>query len=257
MLKMCVIGLGKQKGADYCHSRGLSNMAVNLEKIGRVFLQKSNLLFSLGLIENGYDETLKILAVPGEEIMEQEPALLEEAKSYLPDIPFGDLDLLVIDEFGKNIAGTGMDCNVIQRFTTNYMNRTAKPFAKRIVTLRLTPESDGNATGFALADISTRRAFECMSFEHTYPNSLTSRVILSSHIPMIMETDFDAIRAGIKTAPDINAESPRVVRIRNTLRLDELEISEALIPEARNKSGLTFYSEPFVWEFDHEGNLMQ
>jgi hypothetical protein len=254
MTKMCVIGLGKQKGADYCHSQGLPNMAANLEKIGRVFIQKSNLLFSLGIIENSYDETLKILAVPKEAIMAREPALLEEAKSYLPGIPFDNLDLLVVDEFGKNIAGSGMDCNIIQRFTTDYMNRSARPFVKRIVTLRLTPESDGNATGFALADISTRRAFESMSFEHTYPNSLTSRVVFSSHIPMIMETDFDAIRAGIKTAPDANKEL-RIVRIRNTLCLDKLEISEALIPEAREKKSLEVSSELFLWRFDKEGNL--
>lgn len=254
MVKMCVIGLGKQHGADYCHLQGMSNMGKNLEKIGRVFEEKSNLLFSLGIIENAYEDTCEILVVPRQELLAAEPALLEKAKSYLPSIPFQNIDLLVIDEFGKNITGTGMDCNIIQRFTSEHM--TAKPFVKRLVTLDLTKESDGNASGFGLADISTRRTFEKMSFEKTYPNNLTARTIIGCRIPMIMENDYDALRAGIKTAPDVDADRLRIVRIHNTLRLDEMEISEAMLDEAKNNPALSVCSEPFFWQFREDGSLI-
>ena len=254
MAKMNVIGLGKQKGADFCHQQGMANMGANLEKIGRVSVRESNLLFSLGLIENGNDNTVKILAVPAGEIMDREPALLEEAKSYLPSIPFRDLDVLLVDEFGKDITGTGMDSNIIQRFTSDSM--PSRPFIKRLVTLRLTENSDGNASGFGLADISIRKVFESMSFEKTYPNSLTARTVNGCRIPMIMENDFDAVRAGVKTAPAVDYDAIRMVRIRNTLRLEEMEISEALLAEAQANPRLTVCSGPFLWKFNGSGTLV-
>jgi len=255
MVKMCVIGLGKQHGADFCHHRGMANMGINLQKIGKVFVEKSNLLFSLGLIENSYDETCWLKAVPRKEILIMEPRLLEKAKSLLPKIPFCNLDLLVIDEFGKNITGTGMDCNIIQRFTSEHM--IAKPFIKRLVVLDLTDESDGNASGFGLADISTRRAFEKMSFTKTYPNLLTARTVIGGRIPIIMDNDYDALRAGIKTAPDVDYSKLRIVRIKNTLNLYDMEISEALYEEAKRNPLITIKSiKSFSWEFDENNNLI-
>lgn len=266
MVKMNVIGLGKQRGADYCHSRGMKNMGENLEKIGRVHMEKSNLLFCLGLMENAYDQICMVRAVAREKIMEEEPGLLEKAKTYLPGIPFGDIDLLAVDEIGKNITGTGMDCNVIQRFTSEHMK--AVPFIKRLTVLDLTEESDGNASGAGLADISTRRLFEKMSWEKTYPNSLTARTTVGCKIPMIMENDFDALRAGIKTVPDIKEGRERIVRIKNTLRLDEFQVSQAIAEEIMageegagkegGKSGQLkiINKEGFFWEFDQTGALI-
>lgn len=254
MVKMCVIGLGKQHGADFCHHRGMANMGMNLEKIGKVFVDKSNLLFSLGLIENSYDETCWLKAVPREEMLTKEPKLLEKAKSLLPKIPFCNLDLLVIDEFGKNITGTGMDCNIIQRFTSEHM--IANPFIKRLVVLDLTDESDGNASGFGLADISTRRVFEKMSFTKTYPNLLTARTVIGGRIPIIMENDYDALRAGIKTAPDVDYNNLRIVRIKNTLNIYEMEISEALFDEAKQNPNIVIKNAiPYSWKFDENNNL--
>lgn len=255
MVKMSVIGLGKQKGADYCHMRGMANMGANLEKIGKVHMEKSNLLFCLGLMENAYDDTCMIRAFGREEILDQEPELLTLAKSYLPEIPFSDLDLLVVDEIGKNITGTGMDCNIIQRFTSEHME--AKPFLKRLVVLDLTEESDGNASGLGLADIASRRAFDKMSFLKTYPNNLTARTTVGCKVPMIMDSDYDAIRAGIKTAPDVDYDRLRIVRIKNTLCLSEMEISEALWEEAAGKKGIQGDRRGFEWEFDKKGNLIR
>ena len=248
MVKMSVIGLGKQKGADFCHIKGMANMGTNLEIIGRVHMEKSNLLFCLGLIENAYDDTSMIQVFGRDEIMDREPALLELAKSYLPYIPFKNLDLLVVDEIGKDITGTGMDCNIIQRFTSEHM--LSKPFTKRLVVLNLTDQSDGNASGIGLADIVSRRVFEKMSFAKTYPNNLTARTTAGCKIPMVMDNDYDAIRAGIKTAPDVNYSALRIVRIKNTLRLDEMEISQALVEEAKEMKGISGNWNGYQWEFD-------
>lgn len=254
MLKMCVIGLGKQHGADFCHEQGMANMGKNLEKIGRVFIENSNLLFSLGLIENAYDETCFIKAVAARDIMNIEPALLERSKSMLPSIPFKDIDMLVVDEFGKNITGTGMDCNIIKRFTSEHM--TAQPITKRLVVLNLTDESDGNASGFGLADISTRKAFEKMDMLKTYPNLMTSRTVNGGKIPLIMDDDYDALRCGIKTAPDVDYNNMRIVHIKNTLSLGVIEISEALVDEAKQNCRLTPYGEGHLWQFDSGRDLI-
>ena len=254
MVKMSVIGLGKQKGADFCHRQGMANMGTNLEKIGRVHMEKSNLLCCLGLIENAYDDTCMLQVFAKNEIMEKEPDLLEIAKSYLPGIPFKNLDLLIVDEIGKDITGTGMDCNIVQRFTSEHM--PTKPFAKRLVVLDLTDKSDGNASGVGLADITTRRVFNKMSFENTYPNNLTARTTAGCKIPMIMENDYNAIRAGIKTAPNVDYNAMRIVRIKNTLRLDEMEISEALVKEAKDMPNITGDWTGYDWVFDKDYSLL-
>ena len=254
MVKMSVIGLGKQKGADFCHRQGMANMGTNLEKIGRVHMEKSNLLCCLGLIENAYDDTCMLQVFAKNEIMEKEPDLLEVAKSYLPRIPFKNLDLLIVDEIGKDITGTGMDCNIVQRFTSEHM--PTKPFAKRLVVLDLTDKSDGNASGVGLADITTRRVFNKMSFENTYPNNLTARTTAGCKIPMIMENDYNAIRAGIKTAPNVDYNAMRIVRIKNTLRLDEMEISEALVKEANDMPNITGDWTGYDWVFDKDYSLL-
>ena len=254
MVKMSVIGLGKQKGADFCHRQGMANMGTNLEKIGRVHMEKSNLLCCLGLIENAYDDTCMLQVFAKNEIMEKEPDLLEVAKSYLPRIPFKNLDLLIVDEIGKDITGTGMDCNIVQRFTSEHM--PTKPFAKRLVVLDLTDKSDGNASGVGLADITTRRVFNKMSFENTYPNNLTARTTAGCKIPFIMENDYNAIRAGIKTAPNVDYNAMRIVRIKNTLRLDEMEISEALVKEAKDMPNITGDWTGYDWVFDKDYSLL-
>ena len=254
MVKMSVIGLGKQKGADFGHRQGMANMGTNLEKIGRVHMEKSNLLCCLGLIENAYDDTCMLQVFAKNEIMEKEPDLLEVAKSYLPRIPFKNLDLLIVDEIGKDITGTGMDCNIVQRFTSEHM--PTKPFAKRLVVLDLTDKSDGNASGVGLADITTRRVFNKMSFENTYPNNLTARTTAGCKIPMIMENDYNAIRAGIKTAPNVDYNAMRIVRIKNTLRLDEMEISEALVKEAKDMPNITGDWTGYDWVFDKDYSLL-
>ncbi len=253
-VKMIVIGLGKQLGAEICHATGFVGMSERMESMARLAIEKSNIAFALGVIENAYDETSKVVAYPREEIIEAEPPLLKEAFTNMPKIFFDKYDVLVVDEIGKNISGTGMDPNIIARFTSSVV--TCEPTVQRIVTLDLTEETHGNANGIGLADICTRRAYEKIDLKITYPNPLTSRIVGSVMIPMVMDTDAQAIRAAIKTCFEVDFDNIRMIRIKNTLKLEEIYISEALLEEARKNPNLEILEEPKDVTFDKEGNLL-
>jgi len=254
LVKMIAIGLGKQKGAELCHGFGIENMAFHIERIARIALQRANILCGVALVENAYDETCQVLALPAAEILATEPGLLLAAKQNMPQIYFPQVDVLIIDEMGKNISGTGMDPNIIERYTTPSIANTNK--FQLIVVRDLTAESHGNFNGAGLADICTRRVFEKMNFAATYPNQLTSRVVASARIPMVMENDRQAILAAIKTCCGIDPANLRMVRIKNTTELAEIMISPALLPEAVNHPHVEIFDSPQELAFDATGNLI-
>ena len=254
LVKMVAIGLGKQKGAELCHGFGIENMAFHIERIARISLQRANILCGVALLENAYDETCQVLALPTAEILATEPGLLLAAKQNMPQIYFPQVDVLIIDEMGKNISGTGMDPNIIERYTTPSIANTNK--FQRIVVRDLTAESHGNFNGAGLADICTRRVFEKMNFAATYPNQLTSRVVASARIPMVMENDRQAILAAIKTCCGIDPANLRMVRIKNTTELAEVMISPALLAEAVTHPLVEIFDSPQELAFDATGNLI-
>jgi len=253
LVKMIAIGLGKQIGAEMCHATGLSNMSARVEEIAKVAIEKSNIAFGIGIIENAYDETSRIVAIPRQKIIDEEPELLIEAKENLPQILFDNCDVLIVDEIGKNISGTGMDTNIVKRFTSEAI--VCKPLAQRIVVLDLTKETHGNANGIGLADVCTRRLYEKIDFYETYPNPLTSRVLLSVKIPMVMDNDRLAIKAAVKTCFDIDYDDIRIIRIKNTLKLEEIQVSENLLDEAKKNPRIEILSDPKEMAFDENGNL--
>ena len=251
--KMLVIGVGKQKGAETCHNAGFGEMYQNITEMSNLILEKMNISFAIGLVENAYDETFLCVALPKHQIKKKEPELLEVAKARLPKIPFRELDVLVIDEIGKNIAGSGMDTNVTGRYATPYI--TGGPRISKIVTLDLTDESKGNATGLGHSDFTTRRCVDKMNFEATYPNALTSTVTTPSKIPLVMPNDILAVKAGIMTCNSKTLEQVKLVRIRNTLKLEQIWISEGLIQSAQQNSTLEIMSDLEEMAFDANGNL--
>ncbi|MCG8485825.1 MAG: lactate racemase domain-containing protein [Clostridia bacterium] len=253
LAKMIVIGLGKQKGAEICHATRLTNMSGRIEEMARVAIDKANIAFAIGIIENAYDETSKIVALPKEKIMDEEPVLLVEARANLPQILFERCHVLIVDEIGKNISGTGMDPNIVKRFTSDAIQ--CKPLTQRIVALDLTKETHGNANGIGLADICTERLYNKMDFYKTYPNPLTSRVLLSAKIPMVMDSDSQAIRAAIKTCLDVDYNNIRMIRIKNTMKLDEIYISENMTDEADKNPNIEILDHPMPMTFDEKGNL--
>ncbi|WP_422484972.1 lactate racemase domain-containing protein [Gudongella sp. DL1XJH-153] len=253
LAKMVTIGLGKQKGAEMCHRMGFGKMAENIEEISRKIVEKKNIVLAVGLLENAYDETCEIIPMRKDEIFTKEPALLERAMSNLPKIFFDNLDVLVIDEIGKNITGTGMDTNIIGRYHTPYAS--GGPNISKIVVLDLTEESHGNANGIGLADFTTSRLFNKMKFDQTYPNSITSTVQISIKIPMVLNTDKLAIQGAIKTSNIEDFNKVRLMRIKNTLDLEYAYISESLYEEAKSNPYLEIVGEMSEFEFNKHGDL--
>lgn len=251
--KMIVIGMGKQYGANICHSRGFSQMSKNIREFAHTILARYPNIRAIGIIENAFHETYKIIAFPHDAIEREEPAYLREAKSLMPKIPFKKVDAIFVDELGKNISGTGADPNIIGR--SPVMGRW-EPNADAIVMLDLTEESHGNITGIGNADITTMRVFKKFDMEATYPNNITSLVPKAANIPPVMPNDRLAMKFGLKICLNVGSQAgPKVVWLHNTLLMHRFWISEALIPEAAICSNLTIMSDPENITFDDKGNV--
>jgi hypothetical protein len=254
LMKMAAIGLGKQKGAEACHRLGMDRMLDNIVAVGRKAIATGKLLFGVALLENAYHETCRIEAIPAQRIEEEEVALQAEAKRLEPRILFDRLDVLIIDEIGKNISGTGFDNNVVGRYHLPHMTSEG-PCITRIAGLDITEASHGNGNGLGILDFTTQRAYRKFDFEQTYPNSLTSTVPASAKIPMVLKSDRLAIQAAIKTCNIEDFRDVRLGRIQNTLEVHRMEISENLIAEAAKNPKMEIRSDPYRWEFDSAGNL--
>ena len=254
--KMMVVGLGKQKGAESVHSDGLGNMARNLPANARVVLENSNILFAIPTIENAYDETALIEAVPKDRIMKREPELLQYAFKNMPSILVGEADVLIVDSMGKNYSGTGVDPNISGTWSTEFGKGGLK--VKRTCFLDLTDCSHGNANGMGLADFITKRMFDKLDPEMIYPNCFTSTVIRSGMMPPVVATDKEAIQACILTANQIDKKRPRIVRIKNTLHVGRIMLSEVYYEDVRagKYPGLTALDEPAPLVFDEDENLV-
>jgi len=255
IMKMIAIGLGKQKGAEACHQLGFKYMAEFVPEMATLMINKLPIVFGVAAVENAYDETCHIEVLPADRIYEREVELQKMAKSRMPKLLFDQIDVLVIDYIGKNISGDGMDPNVTGRYPTPYAS--GGPDVNKMVVLDVTKESKGNANGVGTADFTTRRLADKMDFTATYLNGLTSTVCAPTKLATTLESDELAIKAAVKTCNVLNFHDCRLVRIRDTLHLGEIEISVPLLEEARNHPDIDIVSEPYHWTFDSEGYLQK
>jgi len=223
--KMMVVGLGKREGAESVHSDGMGRMAQNLPANARVILEKAPILFAVPCIENAYDETCRIVAIPKEEILDREPGLLEWAFTRMPRLIVGEADVLVVDEIGKNYSGTGVDPNITGTFSTEYASGGLR--VQRTCMLDLSASSHGNGLGVGLASAITKRLFDKLDSEMMYPNCLTSTVLKSAMIPLVVANDREAIQACLRTLNGTDQEKARVVRIANSLHIEHIMLSES------------------------------
>lgn len=246
LAKMLSIGLGKQSGAEACHSRGIDQVPVYVDLMARMKLEKCKVLFGVGTIENAYDELAKIVVLDREGLIEAERPHLDEAMANMPRLPVGPadapspsgvLDVLVVDQIGKEFSGTGMDPNITHRFSSAKMQRHATMTIARLAALELTAASNGNGNGAARADVVTARLEAAFDREAVYANALTSTVLLQAKMPMVMPDDRSAIQAAVKTCEAEDISKPRLLRIPNTLHLGWLYASEAMLPELEGRPG--------------------
>ena len=251
LMKMMAIGLGKQKGASVCHADGFPRMHHMVPLFGNAILKNAPVVFGLGILENAFDKTAILKVLTPEEIVTEEPKLLKKAFSLMPSLGFESCDVLIVDEIGKNISGCGMDPNISGVFAVPGM--TGGIQAQRRCILSLTEETHGNGYGMGAADAVSQRLYEQLDLSKVYPNSITSTSLGFSKIPMIMPNDRETIRLCIRTCNKIDKTAPRIIRVKNTLALSELEISEAMILEL--KENMEIIGEPYAWQFNENGNL--
>ena len=256
LTKMLAIGLGKHQGAIRYHraNKRYGYYRV-LTGVAEVVRRRCSILLGLGIVENGYDQTGVIEAMTASELSEVETRLLKVAKSWLARIPFDRGDLLLVDEMGKNVSGTGMDTNVIGRRAGSGKPFSGAPRFSRIVVRDLTPESYGNAIGVGMADVVTRRLVDKIDTRPTYVNALTSTNLESVRIPVTVDSDREALETAISTSSASSGEDCRMVWIRNTLKLDRFVASEALLEEVEGNRDLQVLGPPGDLDFDAQGNL--
>ena len=255
LLKMCTIGLGKQAGAQEAHTHKLWD---SVRAVPRLQLQKSKVLFGVAVVENAFRKPVEIEVVPAgyEPFLEADMRLLKIAKPHLGTIPFDRLDLLIVDEIGKNITGSGMDLNVIGRWRAG--NGPTIPDFRRISVLSLTAPSLGNGLGIGLADFTTERFVRAYDPFVSYVNLLTATEpggnTREGPLPLALPSDREAIEVGLFSA--VPAGSPRVCRIKNTNTLEEIQVSEALLEDVKQNPKLTVLERPAPLPYDGGGNLL-
>ena len=248
LVKMLAIGLGNDIGAKSCHQLGFGKMAENIVAMTRMKLEKLPVLFGVAVIEDGVENVSKIEVVDADDILDREPELLKISKSYMPSIGIDQIDVLVVDRMGKEISGDGMDPNITGRYATPYAH--GGPNVSKLAILSVTEKSHGNVIGVGQADLCTKRLFEAAELETTYVNSLIATVTSVARLPMILPTDHDAIKAAILTCNIMDFSRVRMVRIRDTLHLGEMLVSEALVDEVSAKKNVLSVEGPLEMKFE-------
>ena len=246
--KMTVIGLGKRQGAENIHRMGAYALANLMPRAARFMCKKLSILGGIAMIENELGRTCEIHALENQDIaQDKERNLLKKAKSLCPRLPYKEIDVLIIDEMGKNISGAGMDTHVIGRGNMPSVHEPdwGGPNIRIIAVLDVTSESHGNITAVGLADLTTRKLIEQADWEATLINYRTSGEggMLRGRIPLIMPTGEDCVRSAITTCGRPDLSKVRFVRIRNTADTQYLEISEALLEETQSREDLKIVSE--------------
>lgn len=256
LFKMMTIGLGKHRGAMQAHRANIHHGYERvITAVGREMLARARIAFGLGVVENGYDETARIEAFTPAAMEEGERRLLEDARKWMARLPFSPLDVLIVEEMGKNISGAGMDTNVIGRPSNPHEPFPADPRILWIVVLDLTEESYGNATGIGNADFTTRRLVDKIDLKATLINCITACAPNGAKIPATYDTDREAIETALGCIGLTPPERARVIRIKNTLVLGEIEVSEVFEPEIARRSDLTVVGAAAPLAFDAAGRL--
>jgi hypothetical protein len=253
LLKMSSIGLGKHAEALALHAHGVKGIRDYMVEAGKKVLSSGKVLFGVGLVENAYEETAMIEAIPPESVVEREAQLLKESARLMPKLPVSDIDVLFVDELGKNFSGTGMDTNVIGRFRIPGVEEPESPRVKYLIVSDVSEPAHGNTLGVGLADLTTRRLFGKINYDAMNQNVLTSTFLERAKIPMILSNDREALEAAIRCNWGVEPEDTRFVRIPNTLHLRYLYLSENLLDEAVANGNVEVVEEAAEMEFVQDG----
>jgi hypothetical protein len=257
LMKMAAIGLGKQKGAHQFHQATVRlGHADALLALGREVLKLSKIVFGVAIIENPLHQTAGIVAVPGSALEAGEMKLLERARRLMPRLPFDDVDLLIIDELGKNISGSGMDTNVIRRDADGSFIKPGAHSVRRIYLRSLHPYSYGNAAGIGMADFIHERLLRAMDPKATWVNAITALMPANARVPIHFNTDREALETAMQTLGHAQPNLSKVLWIKNTLSCETMLASEAYLDETRQRSDLATENQPAPLRFDERDDLL-
>lgn len=254
--KMIAVGLGGPAGAEAIHRAGAPALSKIIPEIAKEIMKRVPIIMGMAIIENAYEETQLIASVLPEELWEKETLLLEKARQAMPSLPINEIDLLIVDQMGKNFSGTGMDTNIIGRLRIQGMPEPESPKIKRIAVLDLSPESNGNANGIGLADFTTRRLVDKIDFKNTYKNTLTATFTQRAMIPITLKNDREVISIALQSIGHLDFQKAKIIRIKNTLNLTEIQVSSSVLDEILANPRVQLIKKPAEMEFDSSGNLL-
>jgi hypothetical protein len=260
LLKMLVVGLGKQAGAANFHAAAMRlGYPKVLATAAQVALATAPVLCGVAVVENQFHDTAQLKVLLPQEIESREPELFRDARRLMPRLPFDDIDLLIVDRLGKNISGAGMDPNVTGRGIHGYSaqpgGQAPKPVVRRLFVRELTPESHGNAVGLGLADFTTTRLVRARDERVTFMNALTALSLQSVKVPIHFESDRECVSRALESLALADTRRARVARITDTLNLEHLQASEAYLEEIRGRKDLETEGDSEPLQFDAAGNF--
>ena len=255
LIKMASIGLGKQKGCDMIHFSGFDEMGENILAVGKLVFDKLNIICGVGLVEDSFGHTAEVRVLSRDEIFEKEPELLERSKDLMPQLYIDQADVLIAQLMGKNIAGSGLDSNILGRY--NVKKPLGGPNFDIMGVLDLSDESEGNAMGMGMAEFATRRLYQKIDFIKGYTNAISATAVYSNRMPMILDSDKLVVQATIKFACRTDRMQTSMVYIYNTKQIEEIFMTRAaldLIPE-KYRSRIEVLGDFQPVPFDEAGNL--
>lgn len=230
VIKMLIIGMGKIDGASNMHvEHGMERFPEVLPAAAEALLPHISFRFGVGMIEDAYDETSMIEALTADNLLVREEEILEIAKSWMPRLYFDEIDVIVLEQMGKEISGAGFDPNIVGR-NCRGVTGFGKPHVEKIVVLDLSEQTHGNATGVGLADVITQKLYDGIDFPITYANVIASAYLDGGLIPIPMPDEQSAIALAVKTVPRIKPRDCRIVRMLDTLHVGDIQVSDSLLP---------------------------
>lgn len=256
LIKMLAIGMAKHAGATALHFHGMGKFDALLPQAAKAFLDNTRVLFGVAMVENAEEDLRHLEFVAPGDFFERDAALQAQAKGWIPRLLFdGGIDVLVVDEIGKDISGAGMDPNVTGRPVSGLPGFDDGPSIGAIVVRDLTDVTEGNATGLGAADVVTQRLLGKVDWTKVYVNIVTAGVLAGARLPIVADTDRDAIGIAIRGCAGVVSDQARIVRIKNTLEMTTVWASEAMAPEVEANPRQDVRSEPFDLAFDNTGTL--
>jgi hypothetical protein len=255
LVKMMVIGLGKHISTEGIHRLGFAEFSHIIPQAAAVCLENAPIIFGVGIVENAYNQVARIEAMLPDSIVEREKDLLQYAKSIMGRLLVSEMDILVVDELGKDISGGGMDSNVTGRAASG-LRRSNAPTIGSIIVRDLTKKTAGNSVGMGMADFMCKRAAEKVVLSSTYTNAITAGAIKGARLPIIVESDRAALSLAIRSGIGDPREAKRIVHIRNTKELDTIWISTAFLSEIADRDDILVMGDPRPYEFDDSGSMV-